>query len=141
MTCGKNKRHNYKGVGGICTTCGFTQKQVASKNTMEWIKNNPCRVKINRSRQKAYKEEELKLSLKALKKSKYKSPDSAIKAYCRGMCKYPGMAQEITRLNSGIYCTKKDCPLYPFRYGNPHRILISKKINNINKTINKGAAK
>ena len=95
----------------------------ASEITQLWIKNNPEKHKANLQRKKLRKRARQKEALEAHEKAKYKTPMSAIKAFCRSC--YSGECRQGENYHSQpVTCSHDDCPLFCFRNVNPVRMAI-----------------
>ena len=96
------------------------------ERTLKWLKANPEKAKANKVRYQERKEASHKEGLKNIKRSKYKTPMPAIKAFCRE-CPKGSSRKGKNYLNAIVTCREKKCPLYAFRNGNPTRRKLSRK--------------
>ena len=91
-----------------------------SERTKEWMKKHPERAKINQANAKKRKMTSLTEALRLQKKSSFKTPMQAIKGYCRRWCQFGESRADFP--NALVTCSKKRCPFYPYRNGDPTQI-------------------
>jgi hypothetical protein len=101
-----------------------------SERAIRWMQNNPEKHKANIDAAKERKKRRQEESIAALDKSRYKSPEKAIRHFCN-LCPY-GTSRSGYDL-APVDCSKTDCPLFAFRNGNPVRIKLHKELNNVRK--------
>ena len=90
----------------------------ASERTQKWIKEHPEERKKAKETRKRIKMELREEAFRVHKKTPYKTPMSAIKAFCRA-CEHgtsrPGA-------NAPVFCKQKKCPLFCHRNRSPEYI-------------------
>ena len=91
----------------------------------KWALENPEKALALKERQRKQKKKLQKESIANLKKSKFKTPAKAIRAFCHA-CPNGSSRCGPNYLKAPVSCKKEDCPLYAFRNGIP--MLISRGI-------------
>ena len=93
----------------------------ATEKTKAWQAKNPEKVQANKEKRKKIKESLKIEAFKAHKKTLFKTPMSAIKAFCRA-CRHGTSRRGKNYYNVPIFCNIKRCPLFCFRNGSPEDI-------------------
>ncbi len=101
------------------------------KIVREWQAKNKNKVKASKQRAKDRREQALKAELTKIDRSGIKTPVQAIKRFC-GLChKREDSRRSSTMPHAIVQCTHRHCPLFSFKNGEPVRVLMGKRLNNI----------
>jgi hypothetical protein len=103
-----------------------------SERARLWQLNNKERVIANLTKRKKESEDAFVESINIINERKETLQYSVLR-YCRNFCGDFDYGSELKFTKTFCRCEKKECPLYPYRNGNPVRFFNGKKNNNIRK--------
>ena len=115
------------------------EKERASERSKAWQAAHPGRVRENVRKGRERKIARQNEIIEDLAQSAYKTPISAIMAYCRLSCKEQGSWCRRPGSKSYCHCENRECPLYAYRNGDGRRIEEGRKRNNIKRVTREGA--